>query len=230
VHLLAIGAHAADMEFTVGGIIAQHTAKGHTATLLHLTPGEKGHRTLPPEAYAQQKIAEAEAAAARLGATARFLPYRDGELPVDEAVKWAVADVIREERPDVVITHWHGSIHRDHTATHHIVQDALFYAGLPAFVRPQAAHAVRRLYYAENWEDPVGFEPDVYVDITDVYERWLHACEAYALFRGEVSSFRYRDYYRALATCRGCLGGFTYAQALMRPAGARRLRVTSLGD
>lgn len=42
---------------------------------------------------------------------------------------------------------------------------------------------------------------------------------SHALMRGGVSSFRYLDYYDALGTIRGCLGGFAKAVALMLPSG-----------
>jgi hypothetical protein len=37
---------------------------------------------------------------------------------------------------------------------------------------------------------------------------------------GSISDFRYYDYYNALGTTRGCLGGFEKAVALMVPDGS----------
>ncbi len=59
-HIVAIGAHAGDMELTAGGVIAKYTMAGHRATLVHITPGEKGHPRLSAEEYKQQKMAEGE--------------------------------------------------------------------------------------------------------------------------------------------------------------------------
>lgn len=99
-HLLAIGAHAGDMDLTAGAVLAQHVLEGHRATLLHLTLGERGHPRLPVPEYAKQKRDEAEAFAQAIGAEARFLDYEDGLLPEDEDVKMRVGDLIRELRPD----------------------------------------------------------------------------------------------------------------------------------
>jgi LmbE family N-acetylglucosaminyl deacetylase len=223
-HILAVGAHAADMEFTAGAAILAYTRAGHTATLLHLTPGEKGHPRMDPAQYAVQKRAEAEEAARRLNARVRFLDYKDAELLVEEPVARAIAAVIREERPDILITHPPHSIHSDHANCHHNVMRAWFLAELPGLDFPHPPHVVPRVYFAENWEDMEGYVPDTYVDVTDVFDDWIDAAAAYELFRGGISSFRYQDYYRALAVMRGCLGGAAKAVSFMRPPGFGRQR------
>jgi len=226
--VLAIGGHAADMEFTAGALIAKYTRAGARAVFLHATPGEMGHPRLSGEEYAKQKYDEARKAAQILGAEARFLPYPDAALPRNDEVAFQIADVIREVRPDVVLTHWRGSFHSDHVNTHHNTVRALFLAALPAIQRTHPAHAPTTVLFPENWEDMDGFDPDLFVDIGDVYEQWLEAANQYELFRGGVSRFRYRDYYQALATMRGCLSGFERAVALMRPKSAMVSKVSGL--
>ncbi len=222
--LMVIGAHAGDAEITAGAVVLSHTRAGHEAVLVHMTPGEKGHPHKSSEEYARQKMEEAQAIAQALGARAILLPYRDGELPVSDEVAWALCDLIRAERPSLIITHWQGSFHKDHENTYRIVHNAIFYAALPAFVRANPAHRSGGLYFAENWEDPFDFEPDVYLDVSDVFQDYLHALECYELFRGGVSSFPYVRYYEALATVRGAESGVRYAEAFMLPPLARRRR------
>ena len=108
-----------------------------------------------------------------------------------------------------------------------MVEDAIFYAGLPAIVRKDPAHAVSKLFFAENWEDATGFVADTYLDITAVFDQWLNACSAFPMWRGE-SGFRYNDYYSSLAIGRGCLSNFKRAVALMSPEEqrVRRIRVS----
>lgn len=219
-HVMVVGAHCADAELTAGGVIAKYTGAGHKATIVHMTLGEKGARGKSVEEYAAQKREEAQAAARVLGADVRFLPYKDAELPVNDEVKYALADVIREVKPTILITHWKGSIHKDHENTAYIVEDARFYAALPTIQRALPAHGVWTLYYAENWEDPYDFVPDTYVDVSEVFDTYVEAITRYELVRGGVSSFRYLDYYKALATMRGCLAGCRYAEAFMLPRGA----------
>ncbi len=216
--VVAVAAHAADMEFSAGLVLAKYAAAGHPVTIVHLTLGEKGHARLSAEGYGAQKRAEAAAAASALGCQARFLDYRDAELPADDAVKLGVADILRELRPRVLIAHWRGSIHRDHTRAHEITVEARFLAGLGRLDRPRPAVWVDHLLFAENWEDMEGYRPDVSVDVSDVFDTWLRACACYEIFRDPgAGGFRYRDYYVALATMRGCLARFPRACTLMRP-------------
>jgi LmbE family N-acetylglucosaminyl deacetylase len=216
--VLAIGAHAADMELTCGAVMARYAREGHQAVFCHLTLGEKGHSRLSAAEYAEEKRRSAEAVARDLGATVRFMPYPDGELQDSEEVKLAVCDLIRELRPQVIITNWKGSIHRDHARAHHITVEARFLAGLRELRRERPAVWVPHLLFAENWEDMEGFRADLYLDTTETHEQWLSALSHYAIFRDpSVGGFRYRDYYDALATLRGCLGGFHRANAFMRP-------------
>src|SRR5690606_10278119 len=120
VHIMAVGAHCADVEVASGLLIAKYTMAGHKATIVHLSPGEKGPRARPPEEYAKQESQEAHKGADSLKADVRFLPDKDAEIPVDDEPKLALADTVREVRPNVIGTHWSGSSHKDHTACHHI--------------------------------------------------------------------------------------------------------------
>jgi LmbE family N-acetylglucosaminyl deacetylase len=228
VDVLSIGAHMGD-EVAWGMALAAHRRQGLAVGMLHLTPGEKGHKTLSAAAYAVQKREQAEACAAVLGAETWTLDYGDGELPINDAVKWQIADVLRDARPQVVITHWRGSMHKDHTAAAENLPDALFYAALPAFQRARPHHWVRRTYFGENWEDLRGYEPEVYLEVLpEDLETWEQAMRCYALFRGEVSAFPYLDYYRALARTRGCENRTEYAVTFAVPPESRRRRLTSL--
>jgi LmbE family N-acetylglucosaminyl deacetylase len=202
--ILAVGAHAGDMELTAGAVLLKARREGARVVLLHLTLGEGGNPRLSPEAYGAQKRREAEAVAAALGAEVRFGPYRDGELPDTEDARRWVADVIRQVRPTLVITHWHGSIHKDHARTHAIVTDAVLLASLAGVRTANPPHrGVRGVWYAENWEDADGFRPYVYVDVTGAAAAWRDAVTRYEFVRGGVSTFAYLDYYTALATLRG---------------------------
>ncbi len=228
--IMAIGGHAGDMDLTAGAALAQAILDGHQVVMFHLTPGEKGHPTLSSTDYAQQKVQEAKAFASKIGATTRFLDYGDGELPVNDDVKFQVADVIREEKPQIVVTHWKNSIHKDHANTHAIVEDAVFYAEIKGFTRSLPPHGVRQIYFADNWEDPFDYNPDVYVGIRDeAYELWLDAASQYAYARGETG-FQYLDYYKALLVVRGRPHGFPRAEAFARPQWSRQTRMKSLTE
>ena len=73
-----------------------------------------------------------------------------------------------------------------------------------------------------------GWRPDIDVDTTQVWEYYLEMLKSHELMRGGISDFRYFDYYNALGTTRGCLGGFEKAVALMVPDGSWRKRLDYL--
>lgn len=228
VDVLAIGAHMGD-EVAWGMALAAHRRQGLKIGMLHLTPGEKGHKTMRPEDYAAQKRREADECALVLGAEIWSLPYRDGELPADDETKHAVAAILREAKPRLVITHWHGSMHKDHTATHELLPDARFYAGLPAFSPEGGAHWVPKVLYGENWEDLRGYVPEVFLKLeAEDLELWERAMRCYALFRGEVSPFPYVEYYKALCRSRGCEVMAEYACTFSQPPEQHRRKVDSL--
>jgi LmbE family N-acetylglucosaminyl deacetylase len=215
--IMVVGAHAADAEIMGGATVLKHVDAGWRAVLVHMTPGEKGHRTLSPEEYARIKEEEARDAARILGAESVMLPFKDGELPVSIDAQWAIADTIRHYRPTVLLTHWHGSLHRDHRNTSLNVMESLSLARLPAFKREHPAAGPSRVLYAENWEDEDGFKPDLYLDIGAVFDRYIEAIHAYSLFRGQVATFQYEQWYRGASEMRGAEGGFRRAVALMEP-------------
>ena len=226
-NIMAIAAHPGDTFFAMGAPVALQTHLAAQGVFLSLSLGEKGSATIPPAQYGQMQRAAAERAAQALGATAAFLEYPDGEIPVNDAAKFTVCDLIREHKPGVIVTHWCGSWHKDHQACHEIVNDAVFYAGLPALVRKAPAHDVHRLFFADNWEDATGFVADTYLDVSGVFDRWIDACATFPMWRGE-NGFRYNDYYTSLAVGRGCLSGFQRAVALMSPPEQLTQRVRGL--
>ncbi len=228
--IMVVGAHAADAEIMAGATVLKHVEAGWRAVLVHLTLGEKGHPRMSPEEYAEVKREEAHAAARALGAECVILPYRDGELPVSGDVQWAIADLIRQYRPTVLVTHWKGSIHRDHRNTNLNVMESLFFARLGTFKRVYPAHGPDKVYYAENWEDPFEFKPEIYLDVTDVFDRYLEAIRCYRLFRGEVVSFPYEQWYRGASEMRGAEAGVPRAVALMLAEGLRRRSVRLLDE
>ena len=214
--VMAIAAHPGDAFFAMGAPVAVATHSGGQGFLLSLSLGEKGSPSIPAEQYGSSQREASQKAAALIGAKALFLSYPDGEIPINEEAKFAVCDLIRQYKPSTIVTHWKGSWHKDHRACYDIVDDAIFYAGLPAIVRKEPAHAIRKLFFADNWEDATGFAPDTYLDITPVCDRWLNACSAFPMWRGETG-FRYNDYYASMAVARGCLSNFNRAVALMSP-------------
>jgi LmbE family N-acetylglucosaminyl deacetylase len=223
--ILAIGAHAGDMELTAGAVLIKQHKLGARVVILQMTLGEGGNPRLSPAIYGAQKRREALAADSVIGAETIFAPYRDGEIPNDDAARRYVADVIRTVKPTYIITHWSHSIHKDHAYTSLIVQDAVLLASLEGVVTQHPAHrGVRGVYYADNWEDADSFSPYVYVGVSDDMAQWKEAVTKYEFVAGRISSFKYLDYYEALSTVRGAVSGKGRAVAFdIDPFGKRRV-------
>lgn len=219
--VLAIGAHIGDMDLTAGPTLAKLVLEGANATIVALTPGERGHPRLSPAEYKEHKIAEGESFATAIGADFMVLGHSDGFLPDSDEAAVELATIIRDKQPDTIITHWKHSIHRDHEHAASLSERARFLAGLPTApdddlgaLADLPRHSVRTFLHAENWEDMEGFQPTMYVPIPDeAFYRWISAIRHQAFARGETYGFRYIDYYTALMTTRGCLAGYPRACA-----------------
>ncbi|HUJ23263.1 MAG TPA: PIG-L family deacetylase [Bryobacteraceae bacterium] len=227
-NILAVAAHPGDAFFTMGAAVAQHIQAGGRGAFLSLSLGERGHPSIAPGEYGEMQRQAAEKAAKHLGATNIFLTYPDGEVPANEESSLAVCDIIREQKPGVILTHWSGSWHKDHQNTFLVVRDAIFYAGLAAMRRKLPAHDVGKLFFADNWEDATNYQADTFLDTTPVNDKWIEACAMFPMWRGETGLIRYNDYYQSLAVMRGALAGFRYAIALMSDPNQRVSRVKSL--
>lgn len=209
--ILAIGGHIGDACLTAGGILAQNAIEGGKNYTLALTAGERGcPKGEDIKEYRVKKINEAKRFMGLLGGEAFVLDYEDGLLPNNEEVRWKVAEIIDLVKPDIVITHWHSLMHKDHNNTHQIVMDARFIASV---VGTKYGKHYSDIYFAENWEDDEDFKPYLYVDITKGYDLWTKALHEH-YFVMNSKDFDYYDYYISLARMRGCLARCKYAVAL----------------
>ncbi len=209
---LAIGGHIGDMELTCGCVLADRSLKGDKIVTLALTAGERGNpKTMTSSEYKIQKIKEATEFAHLLKGEAIVLDYPDGELPYNEEVVFKVAQIIRDVRPNVIFTHWKKSMHKDHEATYKIVKDASFLASVYDGDRLKGASCYAPVYYCENWEDRVDFDPYLMVDCSKGYDLWCEGLKKH-WFIMNSESFRYYDYYTHLSFVRGCLNKTKHAQ------------------
>lgn len=227
--ILAIGGHVGDMELTAGGVLASHALKGDRVVTLALTAGERGVPAGRDMAeYREQKVREAAVFAEMLGGESIVFEIPDGELTNSEEMRYRVCDVIREVRPNIIITHFRNSMHKDHMTTHLIVNDARFFAGLGSLERDLPAHFASRLYYAENWEDAVDYKPYVYIDFDQAaYDLWVKAVSQHWFVTGSAS-FPYLEYYKHLARVRGIEARKQYAETFMVPAETMRVLKSDL--
>jgi len=96
--VLAVGAHPDDLEMLCGGTLAKYTQQGHQVTMAVATNGEVGSMTLPKEEIAAVRKAEAEAAAAVIGADFVWMGYPDEFLFSREDTRLAFINLMRRAR------------------------------------------------------------------------------------------------------------------------------------
>jgi len=171
--VLAIGPHPDDVELGCGGTLALAAQQGRRVGILHLTRGERGTRGTP-----EQRLAEAEQAAAALGAVElAFLDCGDGALRHGEPEEEALIEVLRTWRPDLVLGPPPHDRHPDHERGHRLVAAAAFYSGLRA--RGNRALAAHRPAAVFSYMQHHSFEPSFVVDVTAAWEAKLAALAAY---------------------------------------------------
>jgi len=136
--ILAIGAHPDDIDFGASGAIAAWVKDGAHVEYLVVTDGSKGSPDLSmtSQQLIQTRQDEQRDAAQTLGvADVHFLAYEDGALEVTQALKKDIVRVIRQVRPDTVITLDPTMVyssqlgivnHPDHRATGQATLDALY--------------------------------------------------------------------------------------------------------
>jgi LmbE family N-acetylglucosaminyl deacetylase len=180
--ILAIGAHPDDADIKAGGTAAKWCALGHTVRLVSLTDGRAGHHVLRGPELARRRSAEARAAAAVLGATYQIFDHPDGELDDRLEFRHRVIRLIREFRPDLVLTHRSTDYHPDHRFTGLLVQDAAYLLTVPA-VCPEVPHLERTpviLYFSDAFRKPCRFEPHVVVDVEDTLDQLVAMLHCHA--------------------------------------------------
>ena len=177
-HLVFIGAHPDD-EASAGGTIAKYVDQGHRATIVVATRGGRGHWEIPSEELERVRTEEMRKAAEILGAEVVFLDYKDADVPAGDALKEELVDVVRELRPDTVIT-FHPLVWRDdHRRVGLAAADACFKACLPLVETKHPAHRpVPDIYFIGTPMIPL--EPDVYIDITDYMDVKIEALRQHA--------------------------------------------------
>lgn len=181
--LLVIGAHPDDAEIGMGGTIATLVQHGHRMTLLDLTNGEP-----TPMGSPERRLAESEAAARTLGVHRRItLPLPNRYLMDTMENRVAVAEVIREVRPDLLFIPYWVDAHPDHLAAERVSEAARFYAKLTKTEMRGQPHYPGRVLHFFSTHYRLRVDPAFIMDITDQIERKM---EAVACYRSQFSEER----------------------------------------
>jgi LmbE family N-acetylglucosaminyl deacetylase len=171
--LLILGAHPDDADYAAGGLAALYRRDGHTVKMVSLTNGDAGHHVAPGRPLAKRRRAEAQAAAAVIGATYDVLDNHDGQLLPTLENRLQVIRLIRSFKPDLVLTHRPNDYHPDHRYTSQLVQDAAYMVTVPA-VAPDTPHLPRDpviAYLPDDFQKPYPFQASILIDVGSVVDK-----------------------------------------------------------
>ena len=139
---------------------------------MDLTRGEMGTR-----GDAASREGEARDSAALLGAEFReILDFGDGGLRKTRENELALIDVIRREKPRLILTSYPDDRHPDHRRAGELVTDAAYYAGLRRIETAHPAHRPQQtIYFSTGYVQP----PTFVVDVTAAMEKRLAAMRSF---------------------------------------------------
>jgi len=189
---MVIVAHPDDAEFTMAGTVAAWAQAGCRVTYLVCTDGNAGSHEpgMTRQRLAEIRRAEQRAACAMLGvAEVLFLGYDDGQLQPTLELRRDLVRVIRQQKPEVVLTSdptrfFHGDHyinHPDHRAAGQAALDAVAPASAMPLLWPETGepHQVHKVYIYGN------SEPNVWIDIAGTIEGKIAALKQHASQMGD---------------------------------------------
>jgi LmbE family N-acetylglucosaminyl deacetylase len=230
--LLVVMAHPDDAEMLVGGTLFHLKDLGWELGIVTMTAGDCGSATVGREEIARIRYAEAQSAAAYLGAWYACAGLMDVEVIFNVENLRRVVDVMRRFDPDVVITHSPVDYMLDHEEAARLARGAAFALAMPNYEARQNPPAQRgratpALYYADATEgkDPMGrrIYPQFYVDISKPLPQKREMLSRHVSQREWLRSHHRMDEYldrmAAWAAGYGSECGFAYAEGFRQHLG-----------
>ncbi|MGH1492101.1 MAG: PIG-L deacetylase family protein [Acidimicrobiales bacterium] len=186
--VLVVVAHPDDIDFGTAGTVAALTDAGSHVAYCLATSGDAGDddMSVTQAALAELREGEQTAAGAEVGVTdLHWLHHPDGRVLNSLELRRDISRIIRIERPTVVITqsperNWdriYGS-HPDHLAT----AEATVAAVYPDSRNPRAHPELLEEGHKPHTVDKMwvmGLNPNLTIDITDVFDRKIAALQAH---------------------------------------------------
>ena len=180
-NIVFTGAHPDDPESCCGGLAIKAVEAGHHVVFLFLSSGFLD-RCYGDRPVVEIRETQSRAACKIIGAEPHFFRLPNGELPFTRELTHRVTDFLEQMETDFVLTHWPIDCHPDHQATAALVTQA-------CFSTPGRALAY---YEAAVGKQTLAFEPNRFVDISDVAERKKEALFCHAL-PDHVSWYHYHE-------------------------------------
>lgn len=196
--VVSIGAHSLDAEILGGPIMLKYAKQGAHCTYIHVTQGRLEDPSATQEAkeeYLKEVLNQNKRAAEKLNGDTIWLGYVSNNMPSIDEFSARLEQYFIDEKVDLVITHWRGSMHPRHINTHDAVTTAV--------KRLREKGNSIRLVYGENFEDLVGFIPQAYFILEqNEIDQWYSGLREYSVFQGGINDFPYNQYYSTIGKVR----------------------------
>jgi LmbE family N-acetylglucosaminyl deacetylase len=229
--VLAIGAHPDDIEINCVGTLIKCKKRGDEVFACHMSDGDMGHVTIMPKELGEIRRKEAQTSGALAGISVIWGGSHDLDIYDEKGARDRLVKIIRDVRPDVIITHGQDDYMPDHTAVAKLVFDASFSASCPHYL-PELGDAtpVCPIYLMNN-ASGVNFIPDLYVDITEEMElkQKMFAChESQIVWLRDHDNVDYVEQVEILARFYGLQCGVKYAECFRECLASGRQRASRL--
>lgn len=172
--VLALGPHPDDVEIGMGGAVLVLRAAGHEVVVCDLTNGEP-----TPIGTPERRAREAAEAARLLGVRRITLEMPNRYLADTVDNRNAVAEVIREVRPELLFVPYWEDAHPDHRAAAALCEAARFYAKLTRTSIPGEPFYPRRVIHFLCTHYNLHLKPSFILDISPHMDTKVRAITAY---------------------------------------------------
>lgn len=164
-NILAIGAHADDVEINCGGTVALHVKRGDNVIILVMA--EPFFTNYDGTVLRRREVGDIEEkkAAQILGAKLINLGFKDNSVMYSVETIGAINKVIDEHKIDTIYTHWHHESNQDHSRTAHATISAARY--IPNILLYEPMYPNGKTYES--------FRAQIYVDITSTFDIKMEA-------------------------------------------------------
>lgn len=223
--MLVVAAHIGDFLWRCGGSIAKYVEEGSQVKIIIISDGLRGEANdywkregANQQEALQVRRGEATQAAKMLGVTdLEFWGIQDYPMTLGCAEVERLAHIFREYRPSFIVTHdSYDAFNPDHNLVSATVRQAYatasgagFQDGLPVSPRQTPIFG-----FEPHMTEICNFQPVVYVDVTDVFEKKRMAMKVFASQTHMYDTYvRKAEIRAAEAQNRGGRKGCKYAEA-----------------
>jgi LmbE family N-acetylglucosaminyl deacetylase len=215
---LMVGAHNEECEYNCGGLACLLAQKGWRVVFLNVI-GDYSNWPMWPETMADgqgQINRDMMEAAKRLGAEKILLPYKSHHFNANNPqCLMAMAEVIEDVKPDLMVTHWPKDTNYDHIQT---AQASFHAAGTTALLPGRRGFVVPEIIAHESYlYQSFEFVPDFYVRIDSVMKLLSESFKAFKTYPAMTEEFeRTKPLQTQARAAHVWPGGYAEAYAILK--------------